>query len=99
MDLIDWRNRIDVLDKELVRLLNERCQCVVEIGHIKRQQHLNVYDPARETEIMHNVLGCNAGPLPNEGLWRIFERILDESRRVERGALQINININEDGTR
>ena len=88
MDLADWRKRIDALDVELVRLLNERAQCVSELGKIKRAHHLNLYDPVRETEVFRNVLAHNTGPLKDDALGRIFERIIDESRRLERTVMQ-----------
>jgi chorismate mutase len=84
MDIIHWRKRIDEIDLQLAKLLSERSQCVIEIGKIKRQQQLPVYDPQREKEILERLLRDNEGPLENEALKRLFERILDESRRVER---------------
>jgi len=88
MDLAEWRRRIDALDGELVRLLNARGECVMEIGRIKREQQLELYDPAREAEVLRNALDGNRGPLSDEALERIFERVLDESRRLERSVLQ-----------
>ena len=84
MDISHWRKRIDEIDLQLAKLLSERSQCVIEIGKIKRQQQLPVYDPQREKEILEKLLRDNQGPLENEALKRLFERILDESRRVER---------------
>ena len=84
MDINHWRKRIDEIDLQLAKLLSERSQCVIEIGKIKRQQQLPVYDPQREKEILEKLLRDNRGPLENEALKRLFERILDESRRVER---------------
>lgn len=88
MELADWRKRIDELDADLVRLLNERSKCVGEIGKIKRAHHLNLYDPVRETEVFRNVLAHNQGPLRDDALGRIFERIIDESRRLERTVMR-----------
>lgn len=84
MDISYWRNRIDEIDTQLTELFSERSRCVIEIGKIKRQQHLPVYDPQREKEIFDRIMKSNRGPLENEALKRLFERILDESRRVER---------------
>jgi len=84
MDISHWRKRIDEIDAELAKLLSERSRCVIEIGKIKRQRRLPVYDPEREKEILGKLLQENRGPLENEALKRLFERILDESRRVER---------------
>jgi chorismate mutase len=88
MEIADWRKRIDEIDVQLAELLCERSTCVIEIGKIKRRQNLSVYDPEREKEIVARVLRYNQGPLDNEALKRLFERILDESRRMERLALE-----------
>ena len=84
MDIADWRKRIDEIDAQLADLLCERSRCVIEIGKVKRQQNLPVYDPQREKEILTRIMKNNRGPLESEALKRLFERILDESRRVER---------------
>ncbi len=80
----DWRIRIDAIDLQLVELFNERAQCAIEIGHIKRRLGLEVYSPRREAQVMENVSGASGGPLAGEALRRLFERIIDESRRIER---------------
>lgn len=80
----DWRIRIDEIDQQLVELFNERSQCAIEIGHIKARLGLDVYSPTREAQVMANVTGANRGPLDDEAIKRLFERIIDESRRIER---------------
>lgn len=80
----DWRIRIDEIDVQLVRLFNERAVCAIEIGHIKRRLGLEVYSPEREAQVVENVTQANAGPLDLDGMRRLFERIIDESRRIER---------------
>ncbi len=80
----ELRRRIDALDRDLVRLLNERSECAVEIGRLKGQAGLPIHDPEREREILHQIAQSSAGPLAAEALARLFERILDESRRLER---------------
>jgi chorismate mutase len=84
MDISDWRTRIDEIDARLVSLLSERSRCVLEIGKIKRTLNLPVYDPEREKEILARIVAENPGPLDGDALKRLFERILDESRRMER---------------
>ena len=79
-----WRQRIDVIDIQLVKLLNERAQCAKEIGKIKLQLGLEAYTPAREEEVMRNVISHGHGPLTADALRRLYERIIDESRSVER---------------
>jgi len=78
------RSRIDVLDREIVRLLNERMRVVEDIGRIKRLASLPIYEPKRESEVFANVTASNGGPLPADGLRRVFERIIDEARTVQR---------------
>jgi chorismate mutase len=83
-DLDVWRKKIDDIDMELVRLLNERTTCATEIGKIKITLGLDAYSPEREVEVMRNVTACNKGPLSSAAVRRLFERIIDEARSVER---------------
>jgi chorismate mutase len=85
-DIEDWRKRIDVIDEQLMRLLNSRSACAVEIGKIKRALGLPVYSPDREAWILDRVARENPGPLDNTAIRRVFERIIDESRHMERIA-------------
>ncbi len=84
MSIEDWRRKIDEIDRRLVELLNERSKCAIEIGKIKRSQNLHVYDPDREQEILNRIKESNTGPLDSERLQRLFERIIDECRHIER---------------
>lgn len=84
--LKEFRDRIDRLDEELVRLLNARASCATEIGHLKDRVGLETYQPSRETEVLEHVRAINAGPLDGGAIARLFERIIDESRRLERLA-------------
>ena len=85
-DIEDWRKRIDAIDEQMMRLLNSRSACAVEIGKIKRALGLPVYSPDREAWILDRVARENPGPLDNTAIRRVFERIIDESRRLERIA-------------
>jgi chorismate mutase len=84
LDLEDWRRRIDGIDDQLMRLLNSRSACAVEVGRIKRAQGLPIYAPEREAWILDRVMRDNPGPLEPLAVRRVFERIIDESRRLER---------------
>jgi len=87
-DAIDeWRRRIDAIDEQLMRLLNSRSACAVEIGKVKRSLGLPVYSPEREAWILERVMRENPGPLDPTAVRRVFERIIDESRRLERLAV------------
>ncbi len=85
----DWRRKIDDVDKKLVRLLNERAGYANEIGKIKERLGIDAYSPKREEEVVQNVLRWNTGPLTSAALHRLFERIIDESRRLEREAMTV----------
>lgn len=84
MSIEDWRRKIDEIDQQLVELFNERSKCAIEIGKIKHTENLRVYDPEREREILRRIKEANPGPLDNEGMQRLFERVIDECRRIER---------------
>jgi chorismate mutase len=83
----EWRRRIDAIDEQLMRLLNSRSACAVEIGKVKRSLGLPVYSPEREAWILERVMRENPGPLDPTAVRRVFERIIDESRRLERLAV------------
>ena len=83
--LDDLRRDIDRVDEVLVRLLNERARCVCEVGRLKKEGGLDVYQPDREKEVLAHVRSIAAeGPLGPEAVGRLFERIIDEARRLER---------------
>ena len=82
----DLRNRIDEIDAELVKLLSARAECALAIGQAKRIAGLEVYQPGREAEVLAHVQAINKGPLDNAAMRRLFERVIDEARRLERLA-------------
>jgi chorismate mutase len=84
--IADYRRRIDQIDDQLMKLLNARSACAVEIGRLKRQVGLPVYQPDREKWILERVARDNPGPLDSGAVRRVFERVIDESRRLERLA-------------
>jgi chorismate mutase len=84
------RDRIDALDEHLVRLLNERASCALAIGEAKRALGLAIYQPERERDVLEHVAQVNGGPLDAAAIRRLFERIIDEARRLERVAKQQN---------
>jgi chorismate mutase-like protein len=87
MPIDDLRRRIDSIDEQLVALLNERAECALEIGRLKRELGVEVYQPDREAEV-HRRARANServgGPLGAAAIKRIFERIIDEARHIER---------------
>jgi len=83
--LDDLRGDIDRLDEVIVRLLNERARCACEIGRIKRLEGIDVYQPDREKQVLAHVRSvASEGPLGPDAIARLFERIIDEARRLER---------------
>jgi chorismate mutase len=88
-DIDELRHRIDVIDDQLVRLLNVRVACALEIGRLKHEAGVPIYQPEREKQVLEQVKKAAtnlAGPLEAEAVVRIFERIIDEARRAERIA-------------
>jgi len=90
-DLDDLRKRIDLLDESLVRLLNARAACALEIGRLKRDMQIPIYQPQREAEVLRNVQAVNTGPLDQDAIKRLFERIIDEARHLERIAEELHL--------
>ena len=82
--LDEYRVLIDDVDRRIVALLNERTQVVEEIGRVKRGSDMPIYEPKREDQVYENVLGHNRGPLPHDAVKRMFERIIDEMRTVQK---------------
>jgi chorismate mutase len=82
----ELRQQIDDIDTRLVELLSKRAACALAIGHEKKLLGLEVYQPSREAEVLGHVQRINPGPLDNEAMKRLFERIIDEARRLERVA-------------
>jgi chorismate mutase len=91
-DIDDLRNRIDLLDESLVRLLNARAACALEIGRLKREMGIPIYQPDREKDVLKHVQALNNGPLDDQVIKRLFERIIDEARHLERVAEEVQLN-------
>lgn len=83
MEIADWRKKIDDVDRELVRMLNDRARVVIEIGKLKRQNGLPVQEPKREREVFQNVVDANDGPLENAAVQRMFQQIVEECRGLQ----------------
>jgi len=83
-DLVRYREVIDAIDLDLLRLLNKRTEAVEQIGRVKQALDLAIYEPKREDAVFENVAGHNEGPLQQDAVKRIFERIIDEMRTVQR---------------
>jgi chorismate mutase len=82
--LDEHRVSIDEIDRRIVELINERTRVVEEIGRVKREAQLPVYEPKREEQVFANITAANRGPIPPDCMKRIFERIVDEMRTIQR---------------
>ena len=82
--LEEYRMQIDEVDRRIVALLNERIAVVENIGRVKREAQLPVYEPKREDQVFANITSANHGPLTTQAVRAIFERIIDASRSIQR---------------
>jgi chorismate mutase-like protein len=87
MTLEELRNQVDVLDRQIVALLNERASIARQIGQVKASSSREVYAPAREKIVYDNLRAANSGPLPDAELTHIYERIIDVMRTLQRREL------------
>lgn len=88
MDIAGWRKQIDELDLRLVELLNQRAKLAQEIGKLKRNTSMPIYEPNRERIIFENVQKANKGPLPDAELKHVYERIIDVMRQIQQVEIQ-----------
>jgi len=83
MDIDDWRRKIDKIDSDILKLLNERIMCVINIAAIKKQEGIPVYIAEREEKIIERLFKENNGPIEEANIRNIFSMIFTESRRVQ----------------
>jgi chorismate mutase-like protein len=106
MDIADWRKQIDELDLKLVELINQRAAAAREIGKLKNDTNLPIYEPDREKRILENVKKANRGPLPDSEIQHVFERIIDVMRKLQQleihrtkaassGETEFDVEVNE----
>ncbi|HVN03046.1 MAG TPA: chorismate mutase [Bryobacteraceae bacterium] len=88
--LEEYRTSIDALDLRLLDLLNQRTRVVEDIGRVKRAAKLPIYEPRREDQVFENITSHNGGPLTPDAVKRIFERIIDEMRTIQRIRMETN---------
>ena len=87
-DMGPLRARIDAIDLLLLQLMNARARAANSIGHIKKCLDLPIYAPRREQQVIGNVISANEGPLSTNAVRRLFERLIDETRSLERQNFQ-----------
>lgn len=81
--LTDRRKKIDLIDRKLLDLINQRLRIAMKIGRIKREMGEKIYDSKRETEVLERVRTRNKGPLKEKDLKKIFKTIMGISRRSQ----------------
>lgn len=91
MDIAEWRKKIDELDRQIVELINARAQAAQEIGKLKRNTAMPIYEPVREKTIFENVSKANHGPLPDSELRQVYERIIDVMRNIQKNEIAPNM--------
>lgn len=87
MDIIDWRQKIDELDRRLVELLNARAHAAREIGKLKRNTSMPIYEPIREKMIFENVRKANHGPLLDADIHHVYERVIEVMRNIQKDEI------------
>ncbi len=83
MKIEDWRIRIDEINDQLIDLLNQRATYATEIGKLKKELGLPVFDASREQKILDSVGAKTKGPLTSDSIKKIFLTIMEETRKVE----------------
>ena len=81
------RDEIDRLDEVIVRLVDRRARCAYAVGRIKHELGRPIYEPGREAAVMSHVKQVNqslGGPLTDDAIERLYERVMDEARRIQR---------------
>ncbi|MGI8787917.1 MAG: prephenate dehydratase [Pyrinomonadaceae bacterium] len=89
------RAEIDAIDDELLRLLNRRAAIALRVGAVKRRSDTSLCDPQREREVLARLSGQNSGPLDEQNIVNIFQRIIDESLQIQLQTYQISAATND----
>ncbi len=84
MEISDWRRKIDELDEQIVRLINERAAAAHAIGELKKGSNLPVYEPQREKDVFDHIRRANTGPLSEAEIVDVYERIVDVMRALQK---------------
>ena len=87
MDIAEWRKKIDEIDRQLVELISRRAEAARAIGRLKRNTKMPIYEPEREKIIFENVRRLNRGPLEDKDLIRIYERLIDIMRNIQKDEI------------
>ncbi|MBN1294479.1 MAG: chorismate mutase [Candidatus Latescibacteria bacterium] len=83
-EIADWRDKIDEIDVQLVTLINERARCAIEIGKIKKQNNMEIFNPDREQQVFTNIFQHNTGPVSDNAFLKLFKQIITTCRNLEK---------------
>lgn len=84
MELEECRREIDVLDRDLTKILERRMQVVAEVAAYKKEHHMEIYDPRRERQVLDKIANLTVQKELLPYLRRIYQCIMDESKKYER---------------
>ena len=87
MGLDELRERLDIIDEQMMALLSERAKVVSKVADFKRHHNMPVYIPEREASIIERLRTINPGPLPGDAIERIYRTVVEEMRKFESGSL------------
>ena len=83
MDIQDLRVQIDAIDRQIVRLLNDRYKVVKEVGEWKRERGQPLYVPEREKALLEKLESINEGPMPDSTLRAVYREIMSAAIKLE----------------
>lgn len=83
MALDELRKKIDSIDAEIVKLLNERYQTVIEVGRHKKNSSGIFYVPEREKIVFEKVAALNQGPMSQTTLKAVYREIMSGALALE----------------
>jgi chorismate mutase-like protein len=83
MGLDMLRERLDIIDEQIISLLSERARVIVKVADFKRHHNIPVYVPEREASIIERLRTINPGPLPGDAIERIYRTVVEEMRKFE----------------
>ena len=79
--LTQLRERIDCLDDEMLKLVNQRAALAQQIGHLK--ENGVVLRPEREAQVLQRLQDNNRGPLSNAAISQLFTEVMSQCRALE----------------
>jgi monofunctional chorismate mutase len=78
-----YREEIDEIDSEMLRMLNRRAACAISIGKIKKRNDLPIHVPEREEQVLQRLISLNEGPMAAQSVRNVFGIIFAQMRALE----------------